>query len=205
MRDTNKTIQIQCQHGNNSQSRYLSWKRADFTLVKAKKLQIWKRSIHVCNLPNYLNIWVVRKNVISLKSQETLNYFEWQSSSHDIYICRHPFSITSAPQDEDLSIHIKVAGDWTNALKEVFSKAYFTYKSFEMYMIKRQISLSSMLGICIRCVSHLRSETSIFVHIAASKYLVTIPYKMNKPKENDQYILIYFVGGTKISHFHSCL
>uniref|UniRef100_M4D603 FAD-binding FR-type domain-containing protein n=1 Tax=Brassica campestris TaxID=3711 RepID=M4D603_BRACM len=69
----------------------------------------------------------------------TISTFEW-----------HPFSITSAPQDEDLSIHIKVAGDWTNALKEVFSNAYFTYKSFEMYMIKRQISLSSMLGICIR-------------------------------------------------------
>ncbi|WZZ65487.1 hypothetical protein YC2023_076857 [Brassica napus] len=41
---------------------------------------------------------------------------------HMIYICRHPFSITSAPQDEDLSIHIKVVGDWTNALKEVFSE-----------------------------------------------------------------------------------
>ncbi|KAG5397005.1 hypothetical protein IGI04_018819 [Brassica rapa subsp. trilocularis] len=38
----------------------------------------------------------------------TISTFEW-----------HPFSITSAPQDEDLSIHIKVAGDWTNALKEV--------------------------------------------------------------------------------------
>ncbi|CAN6997464.1 unnamed protein product [Brassica rapa subsp. trilocularis] len=41
----------------------------------------------------------------------TISTFEW-------YVKMHPFSITSAPQDEDLSIHIKVAGDWTNALKE---------------------------------------------------------------------------------------
>ncbi|CAN8325858.1 unnamed protein product [Cochlearia groenlandica] len=34
----------------------------------------------------------------------------------------HPFSITSSPQDDYLSVHIKSAGDWTKALKGVFSE-----------------------------------------------------------------------------------
>ncbi|KAF8654822.1 hypothetical protein HU200_061456 [Digitaria exilis] len=35
----------------------------------------------------------------------------------------HPFSITSAPQDDYVSVHIRDAGDWTHKLKEIFEKA----------------------------------------------------------------------------------
>ncbi|XP_061338598.1 respiratory burst oxidase homolog protein B-like [Gastrolobium bilobum] len=35
----------------------------------------------------------------------------------------HPFSFTSAPGDDYLSIHIRALGDWTSQLKAVFSKA----------------------------------------------------------------------------------
>ncbi|KAA8520882.1 hypothetical protein F0562_011555 [Nyssa sinensis] len=35
----------------------------------------------------------------------------------------HPFSITSAPGDDFLSIHIRQLGDWTQELKRVFSEA----------------------------------------------------------------------------------
>ncbi|XP_050379231.1 respiratory burst oxidase homolog protein C [Argentina anserina] len=34
----------------------------------------------------------------------------------------HPFSITSAPGDDDLSVHIRTAGDWTRQLKTIFSQ-----------------------------------------------------------------------------------
>ncbi|XP_041020107.1 respiratory burst oxidase homolog protein B [Juglans microcarpa x Juglans regia] len=34
----------------------------------------------------------------------------------------HPFSITSAPGDDYLSIHIRTLGDWTSQLKVIFSK-----------------------------------------------------------------------------------
>lgn len=44
-----------------------------------------------------------------------------------IIICiintRHPFSITSAPGDDYLSVHIRQLGDWTQELKRVFSEA----------------------------------------------------------------------------------
>ncbi|XP_078432682.1 respiratory burst oxidase homolog A [Wolffia australiana] len=35
----------------------------------------------------------------------------------------HPFSITSAPEDDFLSVHIRTLGDWTRQLKTVFSEA----------------------------------------------------------------------------------
>ncbi|XP_057954773.1 putative respiratory burst oxidase homolog protein J [Malania oleifera] len=41
-----------------------------------------------------------------------ISTFEW-----------HPFSITSAPGDDYLSIHIRTLGDWTNELKDRFAKA----------------------------------------------------------------------------------
>lgn len=36
---------------------------------------------------------------------------------------RHPFSITSAPDDDYISVHIRQLGDWTQELKMVFSEA----------------------------------------------------------------------------------
>ncbi|XWS74210.1 hypothetical protein CRYUN_Cryun02cG0196300 [Craigia yunnanensis] len=34
----------------------------------------------------------------------------------------HPFSITSAPKDNYLSVHIRTLGDWTTELKDIFQK-----------------------------------------------------------------------------------
>ncbi|KAL2899216.1 putative respiratory burst oxidase-like protein H [Bienertia sinuspersici] len=41
-----------------------------------------------------------------------ISNFEW-----------HPFSITSAPDDPYVSVHIRTLGDWTTALQETFAKA----------------------------------------------------------------------------------
>ena len=41
-----------------------------------------------------------------------ISSFEW-----------HPFSITSAPDDPFLSVHIRTLGDWTAELKKIFSDA----------------------------------------------------------------------------------
>ncbi|KAG0624252.1 hypothetical protein M758_3G233800 [Ceratodon purpureus] len=41
-----------------------------------------------------------------------ISSFEW-----------HPFSITSAPDDPFLSVHIRTLGDWTAEMKRIFSKA----------------------------------------------------------------------------------
>jgi len=38
------------------------------------------------------------------------------------YFSRHPFSITSAPGDDYLSVYIRIVGDWTKELKMVFTE-----------------------------------------------------------------------------------
>ncbi|KAJ3695767.1 hypothetical protein LUZ60_001144 [Juncus effusus] len=38
----------------------------------------------------------------------------------------HPFSITSAPNDDALSVHIKAAGDWTSELMHIFVDKYIS-------------------------------------------------------------------------------
>lgn len=40
-----------------------------------------------------------------------ISQFEW-----------HPFTITSAPDDDYLSVHIRALGDWTTELRNIFSK-----------------------------------------------------------------------------------
>lgn len=40
--------------------------------------------------------------------------------------CRHPFSITSAPGDDYLSVHIRTLGDWTTELKNRFAQVMYT-------------------------------------------------------------------------------
>ncbi|WOL06525.1 respiratory burst oxidase [Canna indica] len=45
----------------------------------------------------------------------TISPFEW-----------HPFSITSAPGDEYLTVHIRTSGDWTQELKRIFIESYFS-------------------------------------------------------------------------------
>lgn len=45
-----------------------------------------------------------------------LSVFEW-----------HPFSLTSSPHDEFISVHVRSAGDWTTNLFELFSESPYHY------------------------------------------------------------------------------
>ncbi|EFH41797.1 predicted protein [Arabidopsis lyrata subsp. lyrata] len=67
-------------------------------------------------------------NVLTLHMSRPTN-FEYKSGQYMFVNCPavspfewHPFSITSAPHDEYLSVHIKSLGDWTKAIKGVFSE-----------------------------------------------------------------------------------
>ncbi|KAL6502372.1 hypothetical protein OROHE_024650 [Orobanche hederae] len=60
--------------------------------------------------------------VILYAGERILRFF--RSGLHSVRILKwHPFSITSAPDDDYLSIHIRQLGDWTQELKRVFSEA----------------------------------------------------------------------------------
>lgn len=63
---------------------------------------------------------------------------------------RHPFTITSAPGDDYLSVHIRTLGDWTKALREEFAKV----KQCFLVIIKVVFKLTLLISI------HLNSRSS---------------------------------------------
>ncbi|KAL1201199.1 putative respiratory burst oxidase protein G [Cardamine amara subsp. amara] len=74
------------------------------------------------------NVTAYPGNVLTLQMSRPTN-FKYKSGQYMFVNCPavspfewHPFSITSSPQDDYLSVHIKSLGDWTKALKGVFSK-----------------------------------------------------------------------------------
>nr|GEW10175.1 putative respiratory burst oxidase homolog protein H [Tanacetum cinerariifolium] len=65
-----------------------------------------------------------------------ISRFEW-----------HPFTITSSPGDEYLSVHIRTLGDWTNALREEFAKAFEPQQNDPAQSSLARIETSSRLSI----------------------------------------------------------
>ncbi|XP_068662864.1 respiratory burst oxidase homolog protein B-like [Aristolochia californica] len=75
-----------------------------------------------------LKVAVYPGNVLSLHMSKPQG-FRYKSGQYIFVKCTdvspfewHPFSITSAPNDDYLSIHIRTAGDWTLRLRQVFSE-----------------------------------------------------------------------------------
>ncbi|TYJ11672.1 hypothetical protein E1A91_A11G293000v1 [Gossypium mustelinum] len=75
-----------------------------------------------------LKVAVYPGNVLSLHMSKPQG-FKYTSGQYIFVNCAdvspfqwHPFSITSAPGDDYLSIHIRTLGDWTSQLKALFSK-----------------------------------------------------------------------------------
>lgn len=75
-----------------------------------------------------LKVAVYPGNVLALDMSKPQG-FKYKSGQYIFVNCAavspfewHPFSITSAPRDDYLSVHIRTLGDWTRQLKVVFSE-----------------------------------------------------------------------------------
>ncbi|KAK1436762.1 hypothetical protein QVD17_02544 [Tagetes erecta] len=75
-----------------------------------------------------LKVAVYPGNVLALHMSKPQG-FKYKSGQYMFVNCAavspfewHPFSITSAPGDDYLSVHIRTLGDWTRQLKNVFSE-----------------------------------------------------------------------------------
>ncbi|KAI7755847.1 hypothetical protein M8C21_023615 [Ambrosia artemisiifolia] len=71
-----------------------------------------------------------REGVLALRMKKPEN-FNYKSGEYMFVKCDvvspfewHPFSITSAPSDDYLSVHIRALGDWTKQINESYSKVY---------------------------------------------------------------------------------
>ncbi|XP_077226750.1 respiratory burst oxidase protein F isoform X4 [Tasmannia lanceolata] len=76
-----------------------------------------------------LKVAIYPGNVLTLQMSKPAA-FRYKSGQYMFVQCPavspfewHPFSITSAPGDDFLSIHVRQLGDWTQELKRVFSEA----------------------------------------------------------------------------------
>ncbi|KAL7194064.1 hypothetical protein ACSBR2_025664 [Camellia fascicularis] len=95
-------------------------------------LYVAERSLRTCRSEQYsvkiLKVSVLPGDVFSLIVSKP-NGFKYKSGQYIFLQCPtispfewHPFSITSAPGDDYLSVHIRTVGDWTQELKRVFTE-----------------------------------------------------------------------------------
>ncbi|KAM1636908.1 hypothetical protein ACFX1X_015019 [Malus domestica] len=89
-------------------------------------LRIFRSGFYTVRL---LKVAIYPGNVLTLQMSKP-QQFKYKSGQYMFVQCPavspfewHPFSITSAPGDDYLSVHIRQLGDWTQELKRVFSEA----------------------------------------------------------------------------------
>lgn len=95
-------------------------------------LYMAERSLRTCRSEHYsvriLKVSLLPGDVFSIIMSKP-NGFKYKSGQYIFLQCPtispfewHPFSITSAPGDDYLSVHIRTVGDWTQELKRVLSE-----------------------------------------------------------------------------------
>ncbi|XP_059662271.1 respiratory burst oxidase homolog protein A [Cornus florida] len=91
-----------------------------------RTLRFFRSGLYTVRL---LKVAIYHGNVLTLQMSKPPQ-FRYKSGQYMFVQCPavspfewHPFSITSAPGDDYLSIHIRQLGDWTQELKRVFSEA----------------------------------------------------------------------------------
>ncbi|KAF5743121.1 putative respiratory burst oxidase [Tripterygium wilfordii] len=95
-------------------------------------LYVAERSLRTCRSKHYsvkiLKVSELPGNVFSLFMSKPSG-FKYKSGQYIFLQCPaispfewHPFSITSAPGDDYLSVHIRTVGDWTKELKRVLTE-----------------------------------------------------------------------------------
>ncbi|XP_062026049.1 respiratory burst oxidase homolog protein A [Rosa rugosa] len=89
-------------------------------------LRVFRSGFYTVRL---LKVAIYPGNVLTLQMSKPPQ-FKYKSGQYMFVQCPavspfewHPFSITSAPGDDYLSVHIRQLGDWTQELKRVFSEA----------------------------------------------------------------------------------
>ncbi|KAL9688089.1 hypothetical protein QQ045_032502 [Rhodiola kirilowii] len=92
-----------------------------------------ERSLRTCRSEYFsvktMKVLVLPGNVLRLVMSKPQG-FKYESGQYIFLQCAaispfewHPFSLTSAPGDNYLSVHIRMVGDWTRELKKVFTES----------------------------------------------------------------------------------
>jgi hypothetical protein len=109
--------------------------------------------------------WFVCLLICSFK-QPSIPYLSLILLLHPPHCSRHPFSITSAPGDDCVSVHIQTRGDWRQELKRIFVENYFTpcmprrtaFGELGIAEQKRSIHIPHVFSLSYDCLMDYRTE-----------------------------------------------
>ncbi|NWI46191.1 NOX3 oxidase, partial [Picathartes gymnocephalus] len=93
----------------------------------------------------------------------------------------HPFTLTSAPEEDHFSVHIRVVGDWTAALSKAFGAEEKAFK--ELWMLPR-LAVDGPYGSATTDIFHYRVSVCIAAGIGVTPFasiLKSIWYKCCNP------------------------
>lgn len=100
----------------------------------------------------------------------------------------HPFTLTSAPEEDHISIHMRMVGDWTRAVSEYLQRAALE---------KTKIYIDGPLG----CASQENQNYEMIVCIGAgigqtpfASILKSLWFRLNKPLSRGRLREVHFVG-----------
>ena len=116
----------------------------------------------------------------------SISSFEW-----------HPFTITSAPDDENLTVHIRLVGDWTHKLKQnIVSKDPATdYFEGSMKPAFEYISIDGPYGTSAEDIFKYKEVMLIGAGIGITPYasiLKHIWHKLDKDPESIKIEKVHF-------------
>ncbi|KAK3227921.1 hypothetical protein Dsin_007783 [Dipteronia sinensis] len=124
-----KNICISCSDSDVNHQCFLTWMYLAVPVLLyagERTLRIFRSGFATVRL---LKVAIYPGNVLTLQMSKPPQ-FRYKSGQYMFVQCPavspfewHPFSITSAPGDDYLSVHIRQLGDWTQELKRVFSEA----------------------------------------------------------------------------------
>ncbi|NWX97670.1 NOX3 oxidase, partial [Nothoprocta ornata] len=104
----------------------------------------------------------------------------------------HPFTLTSAPEEEFFSVHIRVAGDWTAALFKAFEAHENVFR--ELWMLPR-LAVDGPYGAATTDVFHYPVSVCIAAGIGVTPFasiLKSIWYKSHNPSTALTLQKVYF-------------
>lgn len=110
----------------------------------------------------------------------------------------HPFTLTSAPHEETLSLHIRAVGPWTSQLRELYTKESLlelgSYPKVNVILCEEIVSSTSPF--------FARFTTYIYFHL---KLYLDGPFGEGHQEWNDYEVSVLVGGGIGVTPFTSIL
>ncbi|KAF4364763.1 hypothetical protein F8388_018439 [Cannabis sativa] len=149
-------------------------------------------------------------NVLALQMSKPQG-FEYSSGQYIYLNCSfispfewHPFSLTSAPDDDYLSVHIRGSGDWTKKLNSTFSKLCESpstnqsgFSGLPRILIKFRLLIDGAFGAPAQDYKEYKTILLVGLGIGATPLISIVKDVLNKTKQKNENELNEMESGNK--------